>query len=1490
MCNERIKRRLLAILLVCCMLAAYMPLLAYAAEGDETDQMQQTVEADKGEDDAETEPSPEPAGTAGETVTDIAEEAVSETIEEQPADGEESVTPETAAEETKEGPKAGDVKEDEKNDPEAKDVKGPAKEPSDDNEKKVAEDPSEETEEDPFADPEHPTAEGKRLLEEERIKAYGTAGLLGEIESPFGRPLLRAIPSGTRVNYTSTVRVYDVPYNDNTRDVRKFNSTVDGISYEGTCAQAGIDALSSGTATATKISNTSREAKMIYHLAYEEGWWNTSDGVNASPDIPGVYSEWYFPRAYVVEAVAQACSMGRDAFVEGYINNGFEEEYFIAIYNWIVSYNISNITVPDGFELYHCDAGSTQDFVLWKYTPSGHITLQKKASETGLPAGYSLAGAQYYVYTDSECKTRAKDTSGNAIVLTTNAQGETGTVTIASGTYYVKEIKAPAYFELDTTVHKVTVSGNTQTVTSTEKPKKAYAYLQKTAAETDNDFVKIAPVNYSLAGAEYDVYDSSTDKPAKDLKGNAVVLKTTASGKSQTVNVMPGTYYAKETKASKGFRLDVSTKDVNVTLSNDPGNPARFTSVEEPAYAPLSFRLKKNDLQGNMGWKKLLGAEYTLKYYPLDPDASAEEIRKAEPARAWVFRTIPKVNDRGEEYAGIDVASDEPLKGSDEFWTENGKRILPLGVFTIEETKAPRGFTLSEKKLYGKVFQPGNGADAKCEMEGTADLDLEYRVDDEEQYPTIKIRKSVPEEVSDKSLAGAVYEVYYEDPLGDKNVKVGELVTDDKGIGRDKDGNDGICSWAEGPEKGNRLPMGRYFAREIIAPPGFTVDALYYANHPDSSVNENGEHIVVARSKEINADTIEYTVGSYDLPHRTVIRKTDIASSEELEGAKLQIIDADGEIIEEWTSTGEEHVILALKDGRYTLREITAPYGYDVAEDIEFEVKDDVIENTVEMQNRPVSVGTTALDDVTKSHQGIFAEHSTIVDKVKVTGLYEGREYVVKGVMMDKTTGEALTDPEGNDVTDESEPFIATGDEMEVEVEFTVDSSKFTTDTVAVVFETLYRTSQVHDEETPVELQKHEEIGDEEQSIHYGGIVATTALDKASKSHNILAAKTVTIVDTVKYENLTPNSEFEIKGTIFDKTTGKLTDITASKRFTPKTADGTVDVEFTFDATEFANHDLVAFETLIINDIEITKHEEQDDDDQTMHVPKIRTTATDVATGYHIAYGGETVRIKDVVEYKNLIPGQQYTMNGTLMNQRTGKPVRDNGDPVTVSKVFTPVEKDGIVEIEFVFNGMDLRGDTVVAFEECTIIKEPVAVHMDINDALQSVQIPKIGTKAALVDKCVEDTVSYENLLPGQYLMRGWLVDKETGEKIEGSEGETMLNVTEGAASGTVTVKLWIDERDKLTGHKIVAFEECYYVVTGKDGTPGEKLVGEHKDIKDGKQTVSIPSGAPKTGDSTFLWLYLGVFAAALGGVLFFVIREYAERRRQAKEDAEIFV
>ena len=69
------------------------------------------------------------------------------------------------------------------------------------------------------------------------------------------------------------------------------------------------------------------------------------------------------------------------------------------------------------------------------------------------------------------------------------------------------------------------------------------------------------------------------------------------------------------------------------------------------------------------------------------------------------------------------------------------------------------------------------------------------------------------------------------------------------------------------------------------------------------------------------------------------ISKTDIAGKE-LPGARLTILDENGEVVESWTSTEEPHYIEMLPIGKYTLHEESAPEGYLIAEDVAFEVKD----------------------------------------------------------------------------------------------------------------------------------------------------------------------------------------------------------------------------------------------------------------------------------------------------------------------------------------------------------------------------------------------------------------------------------------------------------------------------------------------------------------------------------------------------------------------
>lgn len=98
----------------------------------------------------------------------------------------------------------------------------------------------------------------------------------------------------------------------------------------------------------------------------------------------------------------------------------------------------------------------------------------------------------------------------------------------------------------------------------------------------------------------------------------------------------------------------------------------------------------------------------------------------------------------------------------------------------------------------------------------------------------------------------------------------------------------------------------------------------------------------------VTAESIEFTIENTadvqkvemkDDVTKVEISKQDI-SGKELPGAKLSIIDANGKVVESWTSTEEAHYIEMLPVGKYTLREESAPEGFQIAEEVEFEVLD----------------------------------------------------------------------------------------------------------------------------------------------------------------------------------------------------------------------------------------------------------------------------------------------------------------------------------------------------------------------------------------------------------------------------------------------------------------------------------------------------------------------------------------------------------------------
>ena len=483
-------------------------------------------------------------------------------------------------------------------------------------------------------------------------------------------------------------------------------------------------------------------------------------------------------------------------------------------------------------------------------------------------------------------------------------------------------------------------------------------------------------------------------------------------------------------------------------------------------------------------------------------------------------------------------------------------------------------------------------------------------------------------------------------------------------------------------------------------------------------------------------------------------------------------------------------------------------------------------------------VHTTATSNDTKDHVVGANEKVTITDQVALKALKLGTEYTLSGTLMNAKTGKPIM-VNGNTIT-ARRTFTADAREMTIPLTYTLNASELA-GTTTVVFETLYSDGAL--------LAAHADLEDAEQTVYIPEI-HTTAKDQTTKINHTEANKTATIIDTVSYTNLLPGREYTVSGTLMDKETGKAVladgkEITASTTFTPEKSEGSVDVIFTFDASVVAPKTVVAFETLTYKKIQIAVHADIEDKDQTVYITTIRTSAKDNVTGINHTEADKEVTITDTVTYKGLEVGREYTVSGTLMNQRTGAKILVNGKPVTASTTFTAEKKEGSVEVVFAFDASALEGTTTVVYEKLYTENKEVAAHTDINDKGQTIYIPKVRTTAIADDTkdhvteakknvTIVDTVSYEGLEVGrEYTVKGVFMNKATGETItiNGEEVTAESTFTAKAQKGTVDVTFKFDG-SALEDTLIVVFETIY---------TEEKEVGVHAEINDDAQTVYLP-------------------------------------------------
>ena len=468
---------------------------------------------------------------------------------------------------------------------------------------------------------------------------------------------------------------------------------------------------------------------------------------------------------------------------------------------------------------------------------------------------------------------------------------------------------------------------------------------------------------------------------------------------------------------------------------------------------------------------------------------------------------------------------------------------------------------------------------------------------------------------------------------------------------------------------------------------------------------------------------------------------------------------------------------------------------------------------------------------------------------------------------------------------------------------FTFDSTLLAGKTI-VAFEDLYHNN--------VKIAAHADINDEDQSIYYPE-VTTDAEDGLTKDHTGTVDEKVTIKDVVTYSNVIPGKEYTISGTLMDKSTSEpLYDqegngLVAEETFTAEAAQGTVTLTFTLDSRLLEGTTVVAFEDLFQNDILVAVHTDINDEDQSIHYPKIRTHAADSRTSTNVGEKNKQAVVVDRVTYSNLVPGKKYTVSGVLMDKSSGNELAGkNGKSITAKAEFVPEKANGSVELSFKVDSTILAGKTAVVFEDLYFNGIKVCSHADIEDEDQTVYFPEIATHASFetdktkgaADKKAADTksdvkkmtakgevkvvdkVTYKNLVPGkEYTISGKLMDQKTGKAalVDKKELTAQAKFTPDQASGSIELTFTF-KADELGGKNLVAFEELYL---------GNTLVASHTDIKDEAQTVTLEktadskktgsgggetsggrsSSSPKTGDDTNLFLFLLPMLLAAAGI-----------------------
>lgn len=568
--------------------------------------------------------------------------------------------------------------------------------------------------------------------------------------------------------------------------------------------------------------------------------------------------------------------------------------------------------------------GSNTFYYLRGYwTPYGSGSGSISLTKTNTSGSARLSGAEFTLYRDAACtvpvtssdyETLSTSDTGyvSASVRKTNSSGQAKWTGLYTGTYFLKETKAPDGYQVNVDssgnveVKEVAVAKGTTNVTLTNAENAKPVTLKKTinASQTCIDQIKGNPL-YSLAGAEYSV--TANGKVVETLKtdanGNAVSAQKYKVGTVLTI---------KETKAPAGYKLDTKTYTYTVT-SGDNVISVSDIPVFDPPFVLTKVDKDTTTPQGDGSFQ---GAVFKWEFY-------ANNGWSGTPARTWYFAT--GANGRciyDKSYLASGYSSDAL------YVSPAGTNQLPLGTLKITEVKNSLGYTVITSPLYCTIVQDSSKTSGATHIWKTESAALlkelangdwgMYEPIDTSLFGSVGVDKydAVTGQTAqgEATLAGAKFQVINSSKnsvvVSGKTYAPGEvvctLVTDEKGHA----------------QTGSIFPVGTYTIKESAPPTGYDLNTTWSqafsvtASQKDFSYTyDNGtgcpDSVITGKIQII----------------KKIVNTVDNTNAPET-GAKFTVTDKNGTVVDTIT-TGENGISVSkdLPYGTYTVKQISGQSG-----------------------------------------------------------------------------------------------------------------------------------------------------------------------------------------------------------------------------------------------------------------------------------------------------------------------------------------------------------------------------------------------------------------------------------------------------------------------------------------------------------------------------------------------------------------------------------